>query len=314
MRVEFDGYMHDIKRERARGRRRARRRRDGPPLAPCARRRHVSALAGRRVLITGASGAFGRAVADELRARGAHVAGLDLEPDDERGVIAGDVIDDRSARGGSRPPIARLGGTRRAREQRRSRRPGERWRAAGRDRPADVRGQHVRRLASHRGGADGARRRAAGAWCSSRRGCRSSACRSAPPTRVSKRGLTAYADALRAEYRTHLKVTCVHPAMVKTPIHEPTKAAGLSLEGVSSEEPLEAVVATIVRACEARAPGARRPRHTRRSAPAVRGAALPEARGSCGRAAGPAARRVGRLRRRAARRGPASPPRRLSGG
>ncbi len=34
MRVEFDGYMHDIKRERARGRRRARRHRDGPPLAP----------------------------------------------------------------------------------------------------------------------------------------------------------------------------------------------------------------------------------------------------------------------------------------
>ena len=71
---------------------------------------------------------------------------------------------------------------------------------------------------------------------------------------VSKRALTAYADALRAEYGTHVKVTCVHPAFVRTPIHDSTRAAGLQLEGFSREEPLEQVVDTIVRACESPRP------------------------------------------------------------
>src|SRR5688500_20220752 len=72
---------------------------------------------------------------------------------------------------------------------------------------------------------------------------------------VSKRALVAYADALRAEYGTHIRVTCVHPVMVKTPIHDTTRAAGLDLEALSREEPLEAVVGTIVRACESARPG-----------------------------------------------------------
>jgi NAD(P)-dependent dehydrogenase (short-subunit alcohol dehydrogenase family) len=69
---------------------------------------------------------------------------------------------------------------------------------------------------------------------------------------VSKRGLVAYADALRAEYGTHVGVTCVHPAFIRTPIHERTRAAGLKLEGFSREEPLEGVVAKVVRAAEGR--------------------------------------------------------------
>lgn len=67
---------------------------------------------------------------------------------------------------------------------------------------------------------------------------------------VSKRGLTAYADALRAEYGTHVGVTCVHPAYIRTPIHDRTREAGLQLEGFSREEPLDGVVARIVAACE----------------------------------------------------------------
>ena len=67
---------------------------------------------------------------------------------------------------------------------------------------------------------------------------------------VSKRALTAYADALRAEYGTHVGVTCVHPAFVRTPIHDATRAAGLQLEGFSTEEPLEQVIATLVGAIE----------------------------------------------------------------
>ena len=51
---------------------------------------------------------------------------------------------------------------------------------------------------------------------------------------VSKRALTAYADALRAEYGTHVAVTCIHPAFVRTPIHDRTREAGLQLEGFST--------------------------------------------------------------------------------
>jgi NAD(P)-dependent dehydrogenase (short-subunit alcohol dehydrogenase family) len=72
---------------------------------------------------------------------------------------------------------------------------------------------------------------------------------------VSKRALTAYADALRAEYGTHVSVTCIHPAFVRTPIHDATREAGLQLEGFSHEEPLEEVVAKLVNACEAPRPG-----------------------------------------------------------
>jgi hypothetical protein len=46
----------------------------------------------------------------------------------------------------------------------------------------------------------------------------------------------------------------VHPAYVKTPIHDTTKAAGLQLDGFSREEPLERVVAVIVAACESGKP------------------------------------------------------------
>jgi hypothetical protein len=46
----------------------------------------------------------------------------------------------------------------------------------------------------------------------------------------------------------------VHPAFVRTPIHDATREAGLKLEGFSREEPLEQVVGTIVGACEAERP------------------------------------------------------------
>ena len=85
---------------------------------------------------------------------------------------------------------------------------------------------------------------------------------------VSKRALTAYADALRAEYGTHVAVTCVHPAFVRTPIHDRTREAGLQLEGFSTEEPIEQVVATIVQ---------------RRARRAARGATSPSRAGESSR-------------------------------
>lgn len=209
------------------------------------------ALVGRRVIVTGASGAFGSAVSAELRRRGALVAGLDLTPRD--GVIACDVTDDASVEAAVAEGVERLGGL------------DVLVNNAGIGGPAD----------SGKAPDEGVRRivevNTFGAWrvtaaaieplLESRGRVVFVASRMAflglplgAAYGVSKRALVAYADALRSEYRTHIDVTCVHPAFVRTPIHEPVSRAGLSVEALSREEPLEAVVGTIVRACGARRP------------------------------------------------------------
>lgn len=205
-----------------------------------------------RVLITGASGAFGTAVRAALRANGWAVAGLDLNGDGEE-VVSCDITDPDAAAAGVAQAIERLGGLdvlinnagiggpASAGEP-----PGELVRsmidvnlmgawtvtAAAIDQLVDSRGRVV---------FVGSRMAFIGLPLGAAYG-------------VSKRALTAYADALRAEYGTHVKVTCVHPAMVKTPIHDRTKAAGLQLEGFSREEPIEDVVARIVEAAESDRP------------------------------------------------------------
>jgi NAD(P)-dependent dehydrogenase (short-subunit alcohol dehydrogenase family) len=69
---------------------------------------------------------------------------------------------------------------------------------------------------------------------------------------VSKRAMVAYADSLRLELAPHVTVSTVYPSMVRSPIHDTTRQAGLSLEGVSHFEPLEGVVAAVVTAALAR--------------------------------------------------------------
>jgi NAD(P)-dependent dehydrogenase (short-subunit alcohol dehydrogenase family) len=210
----------------------------------------------RRALVTGASGAFGSALRAELRGRGWQVAGLDLTPPpDDPDVIACDVTDDQAVPAAVAAAVDRLGGGLDVLVNN-----------AGIGGPAsagDVPGEHVRtmldvnllgawrvtaaaidHLVASRGRVVliGSRMSFIGLPLGAAYG-------------VSKRALTAYADALRAEYATHVGVTCVHPAFVKTPIHDRTREAGLRLEGFSHEEPIEQVVATIVRACEAPRPG-----------------------------------------------------------
>ena len=58
-----------------------------------------------RVLITGASGAFGTAVRDAMRANGWSVAGLDLRADGGE-VIACDITDPAAASAGVTEAIA----------------------------------------------------------------------------------------------------------------------------------------------------------------------------------------------------------------
>jgi NAD(P)-dependent dehydrogenase (short-subunit alcohol dehydrogenase family) len=206
-----------------------------------------------RALVTGASGAFGTALRAELKRRGWSVAGLDLNADDEE-VIACDVTDDDAVPGAVATAAQRLGGLDVLVNNAGVGGP------ASAGKPPD---EHVRRMLDVN---------LLGAWrvtaaaidhlVESRGrvvliGSRMSfiGLPLGAAYGVSKRALTAYADALRAEYGTHVAVTCVHPAFVRTPIHDRTREAGLELEGFSTEEPIEQVVATIVRSCEERNPG-----------------------------------------------------------
>ena len=200
----------------------------------------------KRVLITGASGAFGTAVSEELRRRGATVVGLDLEAGDD--VIACDITSPAAVEAGVAEAVERLGGL------------DVLVNNAGIGGPASA------------GSPPDERTRAMvevnlfGAWnvtaaaidylVASRGRVVFVASRMAflglplgAAYAVSKRGLTAYADCVRAEYGTHVKVASIHPAMVRTRIHDSTVAAGLSLEGVSTAESLEAVRDRIVAAC-----------------------------------------------------------------
>jgi NAD(P)-dependent dehydrogenase (short-subunit alcohol dehydrogenase family) len=221
----------------------------------------------RRALVTGASGAFGTALRAELRGRGWDVAGLDLSPDEgDADVLACDVTDDEAVPAAVAAALERLGGGLDVLVNN-----------AGIGGPASAGeppGEHVRRMLDVN---------LLGAWrvtaaaidqlVESRGrvvliGSRMSfiGLPLGAAYGVSKRALTAYADALRAEYATHVAVTCIHPAFVKTPIHDRTREAGLQLEGFSHEEPLEQVVARIVEACEASRPG--------RDVPVTRGGRL----------------------------------------
>ena len=65
---------------------------------------------------------------------------------------------------------------------------------------------------------------------------------------MSKRGLTAYSDALRLEHGDAITVTTVYPGYIKTPIHDASEEDGFSLEGVVPEEKLDHVARTMARA------------------------------------------------------------------
>ena len=205
----------------------------------------------RRAIVTGAAGAIGSALADELRRRGWEVAGLDLEADPARGVRACDVTSEASVAEAVPAAIAELGGLDALVNN------------AGIGGPASAGAmpdEHVRTMLDvNLLGAWRVTAAAIEALVQSRGQVVLVGSRMAflglplgAAYGVSKRGLTAYADALRAEYGTHVGVTCVHPAFIRTPIHERTRAAGLQLEGFSREEPLEDVVEKIVAACEGR--------------------------------------------------------------
>ena len=204
----------------------------------------------RRAIVTGAGGAIGSALVLSLRGRGWDVVGLDLSASD--GVLACDVTSAESVASAVPAAIERLGGGVDALVNN-----------AGLGGPASagvMPDEHVLKMLDvNLLGAWRVTAAAIDALVTARGQVAFVGSRMAflglplgAAYGVSKRGLTAYADALRAEYGTHVGVTCVHPAFIRTPIHERTRAAGLQLEGFSREEPLEGVVGRLVDACEGR--------------------------------------------------------------
>ena len=199
----------------------------------------------KRVLITGAASGFGKGVAKELRTRGHRVVGVDLNPADE--VLAADIRDQAQVDAAVKAAVEELGdidvlinnagvgcpqdaGTP----------PDDRaiatietnllgsWRVTGSAMPSLLRtGGRVVNIAS---------------------GLAYMNVPFASAYVASKRGLAGYSDVLRLEYGGRITVTTVYPGYVPTPIHDASKAMGISLGDAVPTESFSAVVKTIVNA------------------------------------------------------------------
>jgi NAD(P)-dependent dehydrogenase (short-subunit alcohol dehydrogenase family) len=198
-----------------------------------------------RVLLTGAAGGIGSAAATELRARGAQVVGLDLEPGE--GIIECDVRDQASVDAAVATAIERLGGldvlinnAGIGTPQSAGERPDERalavidvnlvgpWRVTAAALPV-LRGARGRVINVASGLAYLALPYGT-AYC------------------MAKRGLTAYSDSLRLEHGDAITVTTIYPGYIRTPIHAESEAAGIGLEGKVPVEDVRDAARTIARA------------------------------------------------------------------
>lgn len=209
--------------------------------------------AGLRVLLTGASGTFGRAIGGRLAESGARVAGLDVAPGAQASfeIRACDVTDAESVPGSVASAIERLGGLDVLINNA----------GVGGPAPAELApGEEVRRqLEVNLLGTWRVSAAAIEALVAARGRVVMVASRMAvmqlplaAAYGASKRAMVAYADALRLEVGTHVEVTTVYPSAVRSPIHDSTAQAGLSLEGMSSFEPLEGVVEAVLDAALSR--------------------------------------------------------------
>jgi NAD(P)-dependent dehydrogenase (short-subunit alcohol dehydrogenase family) len=199
----------------------------------------------KRVLITGAAGGIGSAAAAELRAQGARVMGLDLAAGDD--VIACDVRDQASVDAAVAEAIERLGGldvlvnnAGIGTPQSAGSPPDERALAV-----IDVNLVGPWRVTS---AALDPLRSARGRVINVASGLAFLALPYGTAYCMSKRGLTAYSDALRLEHGDAIAVTTVYPGYIRTPIHDESRALGLGLEGRVPAERVEDAARTIARA------------------------------------------------------------------
>ncbi len=215
------------------------------------------ALAGRTAIVTGASGAFGSATMRVLTFLGARALGLDRVPGP--GVLACDVTSDDQVTAATGQAVDRLGGRLDILIHYAGVGPAV---DVGRAPDAEVReALDVNLLGPWRVTAAAMPALLAAGRAERRARVVITASLLAGVTMpftaaytVSKRGLTAYADVLRLEYGTHLDVTTVYPGYVDTPIHDRSRAAGVSLDGLVPAERVRDTVLTAVSAAAAGRP------------------------------------------------------------
>ena len=198
------------------------------------------------MIITGAASGIGAATAEELRVRGAQVVGLDLNASAD--VIACDVTDQQSVDKAVAAAVERLGGGLDALvncagiglPQSAAERPG----------PDALRVIDVNLLGTWRATAAAlpALRASHGRVVNISSGLAHLAVPFATAYGASKRGVVGYSEQLRAEVGEEVTVTTVYPGYIRTPIHDASREAGISLEGMVPPEPLSAAVGTIARA------------------------------------------------------------------
>jgi NAD(P)-dependent dehydrogenase (short-subunit alcohol dehydrogenase family) len=201
----------------------------------------------KRVIITGAASGIGAAAAEQMRAHGARVVGLDLHGDAGRDILECDVSDQAAVDRAVPAAIEQLGGldvlinnagigpTQSAGEA-----PDDSALAAinvnmlG---PWRVTSAALPELRESRGRvvnvASGLAHMSvpfATAYC------------------MTKRAVVAYSDALRIEHGDAITVTTVYPGYIRTPIHDASNEDGFALDGVVPAEPLESAARTLTRA------------------------------------------------------------------
>jgi NAD(P)-dependent dehydrogenase (short-subunit alcohol dehydrogenase family) len=210
------------------------------------------------VLVTGASGGFGSPTVTRLREQGAQVVGLDMAGGD--GVLACDITDTAAVEAAVAEAVQRLGGLDAVVHYAGIGIPNDAgaslepdalrvidvnllgaWRVTAAARPALLAGR------VERGG-----RRGRAVFVSSELAYLTLPFVSAYS--VAKRGMAAYADALRMEYGTELSVSTVYPGYVRTGIHAAGLEVGLTLEGQVRREEVADVVGTVLRALTASRP------------------------------------------------------------
>jgi NAD(P)-dependent dehydrogenase (short-subunit alcohol dehydrogenase family) len=199
----------------------------------------------KRVIITGAASGIGAATLATLRERGAEVVGLDLNAGDD--IVACDVTSQESVDAAVAAAIERLGGL---------------------DALVNCAGIGVPQSAAQHPDANAARvidvnllgtwrvtaaalpdlRQSRGRVVNISSGLAHLAVPFATAYGASKRGVVGYSEQLRIEVGDEVTVTTVYPGYIRTPIHDASREAGISLEGMVPPEPLSAAVATIVRA------------------------------------------------------------------
>jgi NAD(P)-dependent dehydrogenase (short-subunit alcohol dehydrogenase family) len=198
-----------------------------------------------RVLITGAAGGIAQAAIAELERRGARVIGLDLHEGD--GILACDVTDQASVDTAVAAAIERLGGLDVLINNAGVGHPQSAGEAPDADAQAviDINLIGPWRVTS---AALEALRTSRGRVVNVASGLAHLTVPFATAYCMSKRGLVAYSDALRAEHGDAISVTTVYPGYIRTGIHASGQEKGVQLEGLVPAEPVEDAGKTLARA------------------------------------------------------------------